>query len=78
MYNKNCDFQILVKHLMKLLSPLDSDLRALAQEALELIKSLVGRETLSQSYSSLRKAASQTRETRKRRQALEVSDALMM
>ncbi|XP_068744813.1 small subunit processome component 20 homolog [Montipora capricornis] len=49
----------------------DSDLKALAQEALALIKSLVGRETLSQSYSILRKAASQTRETRKRRQALE-------
>ncbi len=52
---------------------LDSDLKKLAQEVLELIKSLVGRETFSRAYASLQQTATEARETRKRKKALEVS-----
>lgn len=45
----------------------------LAQEVLELIKSLVGRETFSRAYASLQQTATEARETRKRKAALEVS-----
>lgn len=52
---------------------LDSDLKKLAQEVLELIKSLVGRETFSRAYASLQQTTTEARETRKRKKALEVS-----
>jgi len=51
----------------------DSDLEKLAQEVLELIKSLVGRETFSRAYASLQQTTTEARETRKRKKALEVS-----
>ena len=52
---------------------LDPDLKKLAQEVLELIKSLVGRETFSRAYASLQQTATEAKETRKRKKALEVS-----
>lgn len=53
-------------------SLVDSDLKALAQEVLDLIKGLVGRETFSRAYASLQQTAAVKRETRKRKEALEV------
>jgi len=69
-------------HLADILSPvyrelelattyIDSDLEKLAQEVLELIKSLVGRETFSRAYASLQQTTTEARETRKRKKALE-------
>lgn len=69
-------------HLVDILSPVyrelelatsykDSDLVKLAQEVLELIKSLVERETFSWAYASLQQTATEARETRKRKTALE-------
>lgn len=49
----------------------DSDFKALAQEVLDLIKGLVGRETFSRAYASLQQTAAVKRETRKRKEALE-------
>ena len=57
-------------------SLVDSDLKALAQEVLDLFKGLVGRETFSRVYASLQQTATETRETRKRRKALEVSHVM--
>lgn len=69
-------------HLADILSPvyrelelattfIDSDLQKLAQEVLELIKSLVERETFSRAYASLQQTTTDARETRKRKKALE-------
>ena len=57
-------------------SLVDSDLRALAQEVLDLIKGLVGRETFSRAYASLQQTATEAREIRKRKKALEVSHVM--
>lgn len=51
----------------------DSNLKALAQDVLDLIKGLVGREAFSRAYVNLQQTATETRETRKRKKALEVS-----
>lgn len=55
----------------------DSELKKLAQEVSELIKSLVGRETFSRAYASLQQTTTEARETRKRKKALEVSHGCM-
>lgn len=49
----------------------DSNLKALAQDVLDLIKGLVGREAFSRAYANLQQTATETRETRKRKKALE-------
>jgi len=49
----------------------DSNLKALAQEVLDLIKGLVGREKVSRAYANLQQTATEMRETRKRKKALE-------
>ena len=69
MYESMCD-------IYDRYSPVDSDLKALAQEVLDLIKGLVGRETFSRAYASLQQTATETRETRKRKKALEVSHGM--
>ena len=63
-------------HYLKPTLSIDSDLVKLAQEVLELIKSLVEGETFSWAYASLQQTATEARETRKRKTALEVSCAL--
>lgn len=55
------------------LSLADSNLKALARDVLDLIKGLVGREAFSRAYGNLQQTATETRETRKRKKALEVS-----
>lgn len=56
----------------------DPDLKTLAQEALDLIKGLAKRDAVSQAYAILQKATIKTRETRRKKKALEaVADPLM-
>ena len=51
----------------------DPDLKTLALEALDLIKGLAKRDAVSQAYAILQKATIKTRETRRKKKALEVS-----
>ena len=70
-----------VQYFITLLFPLylfilfniDPDLKTLALEALDLIKGLAKRDAVSQAYAILQKATIRTRETRRKKKALEVS-----
>ena len=55
----------------------DSELYKLAQEVVELIKEIVGKESFAEIYSKLQRKVSEKKEARKRKEAEEVGNILI-